>query len=189
MQLGKALFGAIIGAALGIGLLVVVFLLFHLDAVWLAIPVAILTGLGVRALVSTSGHASYLRGALTGVLALAAYLGGWFVVAAIAQQRSASAPKPPVPAVSERPAEDTDETDEASGAVEPPPEQPIARAPRSGDAMRKAPAVRQFSTFDFIYLCVAALVAYELGRGSGAKPVETTEPAPEEMPQGTHPDA
>ena len=33
---------------------------------WLAIPVAMLTGLGVRMMVNTSGHASYVRSALTG---------------------------------------------------------------------------------------------------------------------------
>jgi hypothetical protein len=186
MQLGKTLIGAIIGAALGILLLVVVNFLFHLDAVWLAIPVAILTGLGVRTLVSTSGHASYLRGALTGVLALAAYLFGWWAVAAVAQQRAAAQPKLPVKVASDQAA---DETDKGAGEMvepPPPPVQPMLRP--SGDALRKAVPPGQ-NPLDYVWLGVAALIAYELGRGTGAKPGATMEPAASDIPQGTHPDA
>ena len=46
MQFGKTLVGAIIGAALGIGLLIAVYLLFGIDKMWMAIPVAIVDGLG-----------------------------------------------------------------------------------------------------------------------------------------------
>ena len=62
MQFGKTLVGAIIGAVLGIGLLIAVYLLAGIDKMWMAIPVAILTGIGVRMVAATSGHASYLRG-------------------------------------------------------------------------------------------------------------------------------
>ena len=81
MQFGKSLLGAIIGAAVGIGLLLAVYLLLGIDKVWMAIPFAILTGLGVRMFVSTAGHASYVRGAMTMVIALAGYIGGWYLVA------------------------------------------------------------------------------------------------------------
>jgi hypothetical protein len=188
MQLGKALVGAIIGAALGIGLLVAVFLLFQLDAVWLSIPVALLTGLGVRMLVSTSGHASYARGALTGLLALAAYLGGWFVVKEVAQASANAPAKRPPPATQQADDEADENSDEPAEASTPPLVQPIVRDPRGGAALRKAPQPGQ-STMDYIWLAIAGLVAYELGRGSGPKPIESTEPAPEEVPQGTHPDA
>src|ERR1043166_9337125 len=69
MQFGKTLVGAIIGGALGIGLLILVYLQFGIDKMWMAIPVAVLTGLGVRMVVATSGHASYLRGAITKAVA------------------------------------------------------------------------------------------------------------------------
>ncbi len=48
MQLGKAVLGAVVGGAIGIGLLLVLYLTAGLDQVWLAIPFAIITGLGVR---------------------------------------------------------------------------------------------------------------------------------------------
>ncbi len=88
MQLGKSLLGGIIGAVVAIGLLMATYLLFGVDHVSLAIPFAIITGLGVRMLATTSGHASYVRGALTMVLALAAYIGGWLLVARIATARA-----------------------------------------------------------------------------------------------------
>jgi hypothetical protein len=38
---------------------------------------------------------------------------------------------------------------------------------------------------DYVWLAIAALVAYELGRGSGTKPVEVAEPVgPETAPAG-----
>ena len=54
MQLGKSLVGAIIGAAVGIAVLVGVHMLTGWDKAWLAILVAILTGLGVRMMVATT---------------------------------------------------------------------------------------------------------------------------------------
>ncbi len=62
MQFGKTLVGAIIGAAIGVGLLLAAGLLFGWDGFWLAIPFAIVTGLGVRLFAATKGHASYARG-------------------------------------------------------------------------------------------------------------------------------
>ena len=95
MQFGKALVGGIIGAAVGIGLLFVV--IRFSDRFWLAIPFAIITGLGVRMAVSTAGHASYVRGALTAMLALAAYIGGLTVVTHVTSARAnAPAAKPAV---------------------------------------------------------------------------------------------
>src|SRR5215213_2372669 len=88
MQFGKTLVGAIIGAALGIGLLIAVYLAFGIDKMWMAIPVALLTGLGVRMVAATSGHASYLRGAITVLLAMGAYLGGLAVTRAVANHRA-----------------------------------------------------------------------------------------------------
>jgi hypothetical protein len=48
---------------------------------------------------------------------------------------------------------------------------------------------QSFSTWDFISLAVAALVAYELGRGTGV-PKENMGAGPgEPVPGGMHPDA
>ncbi|MCI0331852.1 MAG: hypothetical protein L0228_01340 [Planctomycetes bacterium] len=190
MQLGKAIVGAIIGAAIGIGVLVAVYLIFKIDKVWLALPVAILTGLGVRMMVSTTGHASYLRGAITGVLALGAYLLGWYAVAGLAQRYASAASEPRAKVAAEQPAESGDAekaTDEekAPEAKAPEPERPRPAAARG----QKAQMPKGFSTMDFVWLCVSALVAYELGRGTMAKPVTVVKDTTTEMPPGAHPDA
>ena len=57
MQLGKALVGAVIGGAIGIGLLVAAYFLFRTEHTGLAILVAVCVGLGVRAMAATKGHA------------------------------------------------------------------------------------------------------------------------------------
>jgi hypothetical protein len=91
----NTLIGAIVGGLIGIGVLIAAFMFFEVQHTALAIVVAVLVGLGVRSMVSTKGHASYLRGALTALVAVAAFVGGNIVVAKVAQsQLSANASKP-----------------------------------------------------------------------------------------------
>jgi len=195
MQLGRAIIGAIIGAAIGIAVLLGVYLAFKIDSVWLALPVAILTGLGVRMMVATGGHASYLRGAVTGALALGAYLLGGYIVAGVMQQRASSAAEA---TRIERPADDSKQTakDDAEKADDEgeAPETKVAEAqprprPAGGPAMQRGQMPKGFSTFDFILLCGSALIAYELGRGTAAKAVVVGEETATEVPPNTHPDA
>lgn len=181
MQFGKSLLGGIIGAAVGIGLLLVVYRVFNIDGFWLAIPLAIVTGLGVRMAVRTTGHASYLRGAITAILALAGFM-GWFLLAAGMTKASANA-RGPRPDVAEQESADpaaSDAKEEAAPAETPPgPVGPVRDL--SGTRRPMAPK-GTMSTWDMICLGIAALVAYEMGRGSGAMPVAVentvgTEPA------------
>jgi hypothetical protein len=185
MQFGKTLVGGIIGAALGIGLLIAVYLMFGIDKMWMAIPVAVLTGLGVRMVAATSGHASYLRGAITVVLAMGAYLGGLAISKAAANHR-ADAKVAPAASHSEEPADAGDAKDQAAPEtkqVEAMPATPVKFDPSA----HRAPVPQgPISTWDFLSLAVAALVAYELGRGSGVTPKDNLG-AP--APGGTHPDA
>lgn len=187
MQLGKALVGAIIGAAVGIGLLFLVYK-FGLDKVWLAIPFAFIVGLGVRMLVNTAGHASYARGALTMVIALAAYIGGWRLVATVATARAnTAAPKPVVAEPIDGEATDADgEAKDVVAAQTDAPKAPTARVSMS-NSQPNSPA-NFGSTWDVIWLAVAALIAYEMGRGTGIAPTLASQPA-EPIPGTTHPDA
>jgi hypothetical protein len=187
MQLGKAIVGALIGAAVGIGMLVAVYVSMGIDRFWLAIPFALITGLGVRMLVSTAGNASYARGVLTMLLAMAAYFVGWMVVAQVATARAKKEPAKPIVKVEET--AETDAADEDAPKEETPaPVTPVA-PPRNIESpmTRTAPSLPG-SPWDMIWLAVAALVAYELGRGSGAAPTAATAPA-EPVPGGVHPDA
>jgi len=189
MQFGKTLVGAVIGAALGIGLLVAVYLLFGIDKMWMAIPVAVLTGLGVRMVVATSGHASYLRGAITVLLAMGAYLGGLAITKAVANHRSQTVTKPVAPqAAANEPGEPGDAKGEEPAAAAPPVTAPPI-TPANPD-LRRSAAPPPINTWDFLSLAIAALVAYELGRGTGGVSKETINAAPvEPVPGGAHPDA
>jgi hypothetical protein len=196
MQLGKTLVGAIIGAALGVGLLVIVYLQFGKDNMWMAIPVAILTGLGVRLMIARTGQASYARGALTVLIALGAYLGGLQVTSAFANRKAADLAKGVVHTETDtKDAEPGDTKGPEDAAAQPPapPEQkagPNTPMPAMGEP-RRPQLPKTFSTWDFLALAVAALVAYELGRGSGGVYTGTPTAAmpSEPMAAGTHPDA
>jgi hypothetical protein len=226
MQLGKSLVGALVGGALGIVVLVLVHALTGWDRYWMAIPVAIATGLGVRCIASTKGHPSYVRGVLTGIISILAFLAGQYVVAEVATRLSRA--KPITADLSDVSAADTTddadaagdstetgeadaaetgetdalgETDEAAdagaaaegdeaaaddgaaqpaeddAAAQPAEEEAAAQPPVAEEAPRQVvpnvgriPRPQQWSTFDLISLCVAALVGYALGRGSDGPP-------------------
>jgi hypothetical protein len=186
MRLGKALVGGIVGAAIGIALLFAV--IRFSDGFWSAIPFAIITGLGVRMAVGSGGHASYFRGALTAILALAAYIGGLSLVAQVTTAR-ANAPKPK-PAVLQN-ASDAADPNDKDAAAEPAAPVPDTSMPAARPDMHRSTMVGapQFSTWNFIWLAIAAFVAYELGRGSdtGGAYVDHTVAEPSAI--GTHPDA
>jgi ABC-type antimicrobial peptide transport system permease subunit len=192
MQLGKTLVGAIIGAILGIGLLVAVYFLFGIDKMWMAIPVALLTGLGVRMAVATSGHASYLRGAITVLFAMGAYLGGLSITKAVANHRAATVAQPSAHANMDQSAGGPGAKESASEPAAPTPQPGVPDAAQGHPvgAIGRPAMPGQFSPWDFISLAVAALLAYELGRGTGGASKETMPTAPSEPdPAGTHRDA
>jgi hypothetical protein len=167
MQLGKTLLGAILGGAVGVGLLLATYFAFALDHTALAILVAVCAGVGVRMFVETKAHASYLRGALTCLVAILAFAGGKFLIADLAERGTfAKTLKVPPPQVeAEAPA---DGVSSGAASIETP--KPVETESRRrgapiGEGMMNAQ--RAFSTWDFVLLSIAALVAYELGRGTG----------------------
>lgn len=190
MQLGKALVGAVIGGAIGIALMVAAYFLFAADQAWLAIVVALCAGLGVRALVATKGHASYARGAMTGILTIAAFVGAKFLIAELASRSAvagAARAERAAAAVIDNADDKSGDSDDESGEIDELASREIGRPLDFGgtdDGVVRAP--QGFSTWDFVWLCVAALVAYELGRGSEQPhPVEqatASEPPTEPQP-------
>jgi hypothetical protein len=199
MQLGKTLVGAIIGGALGI--VVLLFVQHHhgWDGYWMALPVALLTGLGVRLAAKVKGHPSYLRGALTGLLSIALFIAGQYVVAQVVTRGAAAKPVPTQESVV-RPAADEANTENEAAAIEEPAAAPQTQdqeaaepaadeqaAPaddeRTGPVegvgqapmIARTPLAKQWTTMDLLWLCIAALIGYSLGRGSepSSKNVET----------------
>jgi hypothetical protein len=187
MQLGKSLVGALVGGAVAIAALIAIHMITGWDKAWLAILVAIITGAGVRWAASTTGHPSYARGALTALIAILAFL-AWYPIQAQLTVRGALA-KPIVAdrAVAESEPAVTDEAADPAGTVDDevpgqpaePAEseaapaaaaadQPIDEGPNVAARGLARPRAEQFSTWDFLWLCIAGLIAYELGRGTAA---------------------
>jgi hypothetical protein len=135
MRLGKALVGGIVGAAIGIALLFAV--IRFSDGFWSAIPFAIITGLGVRMAVGSGGRASYFRGALTAILALAAYIGGLSLVAQVTTAR-ANAPKPKS-AVLQNAADAAADPNDKDAAAEPVTPAPDTSRPTTRPDMNRSP--------------------------------------------------
>lgn len=189
MQLKNALIGAVVGGLIGVGVLVAAFMFFGVQHTALALVVAALVGGGVRAMASTKGHASYVRGALTALVAIAAFVGGNIVVAKVAQsQMAANAAQPMLPAKTLEQKSEVATDDTAAEA----PAEPVAEAMEvrrtglpAGSGVR-GPKKSDYSPMDFILLSVAALIAYELGRGSGTSPaINTTSPEAPTAPAAT----
>src|SRR5689334_8451521 len=150
MQFGKTLVGGIIGAVLGVVLLIAVYLAAGIDKMWMAIPVAVLTGLGVRMVAATSGHGSYLRGAITVLLAMGAYLGGLAILRTVANHRAETVAKanPPRAEAASEPGEPGEAKTEP--AAEAPPVNPTPLATPANLSTRRPALPGQFSTWDFI---------------------------------------
>jgi hypothetical protein len=167
VQLGKSLLGAVVGGAIGIGLVIATYYFFSLDHVGLAILVAVCVGLGVRATVATKGHASYLRGASTCLIAIGAFAASKFLIADLAG-RGVLADVRSVKRVVAPQAEEAGSGQDASATTAVPAEmtQMDRRPSQGGVSPGKLASSQPFSTRDFIWLSVAALVAYELGRGT-----------------------
>jgi hypothetical protein len=191
MQLGKTLLGALIGGLLGIGLCIAVYYAMGgWDKAWLAIPVALLTGFGVRWMANTQGHPSYARGALTAVIAVAAFL-LFYPTVALLTTRGAAARPITAQAEPAQPAEDA-ANDAAEDATADAPAETMApivavrteEGSKLGAGTLKNQRPQAWSALDFIALCVAAFIAYELGRGTGmtapsdAAATRDEEPAP-----------
>jgi hypothetical protein len=177
MHLGKALIGALIGSVVGVGVLIGIHLLTGVEQGWLAVLVALMTGLGVRLMVSTKGHASIVRGALTCALALLTYLLGTVLAAKVLEERSKAEIKPASSSTAKQ------ETRDVVAGEDRQERQPIDLTGRPvdyGDQARLAVKDRPLSKMDLIWLAVAALVAYELGRGVGQEPSTTEESAPDD---------
>jgi hypothetical protein len=210
MQLGKSLVGAVIGGLVGAAVCVAITKFTGWDKMWLAILVALLTGIGVRMLVDTRGHASYARGALTAILAIAAYFLSFWASTLITTKGAAAREINAQAGVRQAAADDaaddnaaddaadndaadgeaadTDDaadTDAADGiaadAADDEAENADDRAANDNAAVAQAATQQRtdraaglarnqrqqaWSPWDIAALILAALVAYQLGRGS-----------------------
>jgi hypothetical protein len=180
MQLGKSLIGALLGGAIAIAVLVAIYMLTGWDKAWLAILAAIITGLGVRWTATTKGHASYARGALTALVAILSFLAFYPIVAQVTVRGGVAKPIVADPLA----ARATEANEVEADATEP----AAVEAPRADERPALEPAAiprprnQQFSEWDFLWLSIAGLIAYELGRGTAAAPATGSAGSPDDGP-------
>jgi hypothetical protein len=196
MGVGPTLLGGIVGAAVGVGLHTLLetgMLGKPIEASWFAIVIGLLTGLGVRQANRTHMERSYLRGALSGLIALGAIYGSTVVIAEVAKRRDKAMVTKPAAAAGEtdEASEDATDGDEATTAEA---ETPAADADRTMNPALAGgvvgnPRAGDLNPWQFVFMALGALVAYEFGRGAGApkpaEPVDTT--PPEGMGRATDP--
>jgi hypothetical protein len=185
MSASKTVIGAVVGAVVGVIAHVVLeaYVMKSGEAPWMAVVIGLLTGLGVRKLDPTVVNTvSYLRGALSALIALAGIVGGMQVVAKAVQARNASAVTSAPKAPAQPAAEPAVEAEGEAAAAE---EAPVEAAPVRESAPLSLPAAgrmkprKDFSPIQFAMIAVGAFLAYELARGS-SKVAVAEEAAPVE---------
>ena len=195
MGVGPTLLGGIVGAVVGVALHTVLetgMLGKPIEASWFAIIIGLLTGLGVRQANRTHMERSYLRGAISGVIALAAIYGSTAVIAVVMKNRDqAIASKPTASADGAEDSADDADSDATTTAEA---ESPIEENDRSinpafAGGVVGNPRAGDLNPWQFVFMALGTLVAYEFGRGVGApKVVEPTDSTPPEgMGRATDP--
>lgn len=195
MGVGPTLLGGIVGAVVGVALHTVLetgMLGKPIEASWFAIIIGLLTGLGVRQANRTHMERSYLRGAISGVIALAAIYGSTAVIAVVMKNRDqAIASKPTASAdVAEDSADDADSDATTTAEAETPAEENDRSInPAFAGGVVGNPRAGDLNPWQFVFMALGTLVAYEFGRGVGApKVVEPTDSTPPEgMGRATDP--
>jgi len=186
MRFGPTLIGAVVGAAVGMGIQVALemgLLGRTIEAPWFAIVTGLLTGLGVRqANKSDMNHTSYARGAVAAIVALAAMLGSIYALhAALQMKDQADAKKSPPAKAAPVEAEADEAADE--DAAEPADATPVVdrSAPgKGGAAAGQMPARSDMNPLQMGYMIVGALLAYQFARGAGPS-APAREPVDEPM--------
>jgi hypothetical protein len=193
--LGPAVLGGIIGAAVGVGLNVVLegaFLGRRIEASWFPVVIGVLTGLGVRLANRHHMNRSYARGAVSALIALAAIVASSFAIKEVMARRETQAKATPNASA---PKADADEAaDDAAGegaaaeaaAPEPMPDRESAGGRTGVIGQPKGP--NDINPWQFVFMALGALVAYELGRGPDPAKRAAVEAQPEEpLVAGTDP--
>jgi hypothetical protein len=126
---------------------------------------------------------SYLRGALSGLIALAAIYGSTVVIAEVMKKRDqAMVTKPAAAADDAAKSDDETKSDNTTTAEAEMPTAEFDRTmnPALAGGVVGNPRAGDLNPWQFVFMALGALVAYEFGRGAGAPkpaaPVDTTPP-------------
>jgi hypothetical protein len=172
--LASAVVGGVIGAAVGVGLHAVLetsVLSSPGGASWFAIAIGLLTGIGVRMTSGPHLDRSYVRGAISGLIALGAIVASSIVIKEVMSRREVAVKSNVAPAAAkddaaanEDKADDADAKADDEPAEEPADAKGAASPVGAGIGAPKAGAT-DMNPWQFVFMALGGLVAYELGRG------------------------
>jgi hypothetical protein len=178
----------VIGAAVGVGLhalLETTVLKSPGGAAWFAIAIGLLTGIGVR--MASGGHLdrSYARGAISALIALGAIVASSFVIKEVMKRREVAVKTNVAPATAKDVA--ADDADSADADADGEAKAPIVAvndpaSPLGGGIGTPKAGAGDVNLWQFIFMALGGLVAYEFGRG--ADPARRDEPLPEPSAEG-----
>jgi hypothetical protein len=180
MHIFNWLFGGILGGAFGAAVWVAIECTTGKEFAWMAWPIGLLVGWGVHKFAAADTRGGFMRGALAALLALAAILGAGWSKQKIMTKQAAQAATPAVVGASSGTGEDGQNNAETSGSDQVKVdlrELPTGRFSGTGEARSR----NAFQNMDMLWLCLAALTAYVVGKGPGTDSAGSEEPASEEL--------
>jgi len=176
------LFGGIVGGAIGAAIWVAIEYSTQSEYGWIAWPVGLLVGLGVHKAASADIRGGFLRGAVAALLALAAVIGAGKAKAVVMTKMAEKAAEPAnISAKASHDAHDaSEETETANG--EAPEVQDLLNVLESPSTsiIESSMPNKQGNAFkekDMLWLCLSAVTAYMVGKGSGPSKLQTEEEA------------
>jgi hypothetical protein len=193
--LASAVVGGVIGAAVGVGLhafLETSVLKSPGGAAWFAIAIGLLTGIGVRMATGPHPDRSYSRGAVSGLIALAAIVASSFVIREVMKRREVAVSSGVVPAAAAEDVAADDAKSDDAAKVDDEPAEPaaakVAASPIGGIGGAPKAGATDLNPWQFVFMALGGLVAYELGRGvDHSKRVEVVDEPGEGLGRPTDP--
>ena len=178
------LFGGIVGGAVGAAVWVSIEYSSQLEFAWMAWPVGLLVGWGVRKCAAADTRGGFLRGALAALLALAAILGAGWSKQKILTRQVSQVIAPAIVVTTGEAEGDQKSMDETSEAIEP----VTVDFGKSRTGLLSSPidpkTDNAMQSMDMLWLCLAALTAYVVGKGAGSDSVLNEEESADEEPIG-----
>lgn len=182
MHIFNWLFGGILGGAFGAAVWVAIEYTTQKEFAWMAWPIGLLVGWGVHKFAAADTRGGFVRGALAALLALAAILGAGWSKQQIMTKQAAQAATPAVVGASSGTGEEGQDDAEASGSSDrlnvDLGELPAGRFSGTAEARPR----NAFRNMDMLWLCLAALTAYVVGKGPGTDSAASEEPQASEEP-------
>lgn len=168
MHLFQWLCGGIVGGAIGASGWVAIEYFTKSEFGWIAWPVGLLVGLGVHKAAAADSRNGFLRGAVAVVLALVAVVCAKYALMAIMMKQTADVANPVASVSSEQNPDVSEEGTESGSDVADTAMPEQSREGLMESAMSSRSARRSLKDMDMVWLCLAAVTAYLVGKGSGS---------------------